>query len=72
MVNVTILEGEIGDIFWPEIISAMIYVRNLLPTYALKDNISPTDMQNHALLDVLLSTFLAPIYTYSCTKKNEA
>lgn len=29
MVNVTILKGEIGDIFWPEIISAMIYVRNI-------------------------------------------
>lgn len=40
MVRAIILEGEIDDIFWPEIILAITYIKNLQSIYTLKDNIS--------------------------------
>lgn len=44
MVRATILERRIDDTFWPEIVLAMTYVKNLCSTYALKDNSSLIEM----------------------------
>lgn len=49
MVRATILEGGIDDNLWPEIVLAMTHVKNLRPTRALKDSMSPIEMQDQAL-----------------------
>lgn len=52
IVQTTILEGGIDDTLWPEIVLAMTHVKNLRPTRALKDSISPIEMQDQALPDL--------------------
>lgn len=32
MMKVTILEGQMEDIFWPELVPTIIHVKNLGPT----------------------------------------
>lgn len=49
MVRATILEGGIDDTLWPEVVLAMTHVRNLRPTRALKDSMSPIKMQDQTL-----------------------
>ena len=51
MVRATILEGGIDETLWPEIILVMTYIKNLRPTRALNDFISPIEMQNQAIPD---------------------
>lgn len=41
MTKATILEGNINDDLWPELVLAMTYVKNNRPTRALQDGISP-------------------------------
>lgn len=36
MARALIIEGEIDDTFWPEVILAMTYIKNIRPTTALK------------------------------------
>lgn len=50
MVQAMILEEDIDNNLWPEIVLAMIHVKNLQPTRALKSSISPIEMQDQALL----------------------
>lgn len=46
MVRATILENSIDNTLWPMIILAMIHVKNLRPTQALKDSISSIEIQD--------------------------
>ena len=52
MMRGIILEGRIDDTLWHEIVLAMTYIKNLRPTRALKDSISPIEMQNQAFPDL--------------------
>ncbi len=52
IVRVIILEGEINDTLLSEMVMAMIHIKNLRPTRALKGSISPIKMQNQALPDL--------------------
>lgn len=52
MVRATILEGGIDDTLWHEIVLAMTHIKNLRPTQALENSISPIEMQNQALPDL--------------------
>lgn len=38
MTRTIILEGNLDDKLWPEIVLAMIYVKNMRPTKALNGN----------------------------------
>lgn len=49
MVRATILEGNIDDLLWPEIVLAMTHIKNIRPTRSLKGSISPYEMQNKKL-----------------------
>lgn len=41
MIRATILEGNIDDELWPELVLAMTYIKNSRPTRALANNLSP-------------------------------
>ena len=45
MTRATILEGNIDDELWPELVLAMTYIKNNCPTRALANNISPHEAQ---------------------------
>lgn len=49
MERATILEGGIDDTLWPEIVLAMTHIKNLRPTRAFTDSMSPFEMQDQAL-----------------------
>lgn len=49
MVMATILEGKIEDTFWPEVILAIIHVKNLQPILVLEDSISLIKKQHDIL-----------------------
>lgn len=51
IVRATILERGIDDTLWPKIMLAMTYIKNLWPTWELKGNISPIEIQNKVLPD---------------------
>lgn len=44
MIRVTILEGRIDNMLWPEIVLAMTHIKNLKPTQALRGFKSPIEM----------------------------
>lgn len=46
MTRATILEGNIDDELWPEIILAMTYIKNNCPTKALPSNTTPYKAQS--------------------------
>ena len=46
MTRATILEGNIDDELWPEIVLAMTYIKNNRPTKALPSNSTPHEVQN--------------------------
>ncbi len=52
MVRATIFEGGMDDPLGPKIVLAMIPIKNLLPTRAMKGFISPIEMQNQAIPDL--------------------
>ena len=52
MVRVTILEGEIHETLWSEIVLTITYIKNLLPNRALKGSMSPIEMQIQVLPDL--------------------
>lgn len=52
MARATILEGNIQDDLWPEIILAMTYVKNIRPTKALEGNNTPHYAQHQENLDI--------------------
>lgn len=45
MARATILEGNLSDDLWPEVILAMTYIKNLRPTKALENNNTPYNAQ---------------------------
>lgn len=49
IVQTTILEAGINNTLRPEIVLATTNVKNLGPTRAFKDSMSPIEMQNQAL-----------------------
>lgn len=55
MIRATILEGGLDDIFWPKIVLAMIYIKNLRPMQVLKRSISPVKMKDTDLSNKDLS-----------------
>ena len=46
MIRATILEGNIDDDLWPELLLAMTYIKNSHPTKTL-DNLSPHEVHFH-------------------------
>ena len=46
MTRASILEGNINDDLWPEILLAMNYIKNNRPTEALPNNTTPQEAQN--------------------------
>ena len=52
MTRATILEGNINDELWPELVLAMTYIKNNRPTRALANNISPYKAYFHEELDL--------------------
>lgn len=47
MTRATILEGNIEDELWPELILAMTYIQNSRPTRALANDLSPHKIYFH-------------------------
>ena len=52
MTRATILEGNIDDELWPELVLAMTYIKNSRPTRALADNLSPHEAHFHEKPDL--------------------
>lgn len=52
MTRATILEGNIDDELWPEIILAMTYIKNNRPTRALPSNTTPHEAQSQEAADI--------------------
>lgn len=50
MIQATILKKDINNILGLEIVLAIIYVKNLQLTRALKDSMNPIKIQDQALL----------------------
>lgn len=46
MVRITILEGGKDNTFWPEVVFAISYIKNLCLIQALERSISPTEIQD--------------------------
>ncbi len=44
MTRATILEGNIEDELWPELVLAMTYIKNSRPTRALANDLSPHEV----------------------------
>lgn len=62
MTRATILEGNIDDDLWPELVLAMTYIKNSRPTRAL-ENISPYEAQFHKQPDLThLRIFGSTVY----------
>ena len=58
MTRATILEGNIDDELWPELVLAMTYVKNSRPTKALQ-NLSPHEALTHLrILGSIVYVFL--------------
>ena len=75
MTRATILEGNIDDDLWPELVLAMTYVENNRPTRALQ-NLSPYETYTHELpdlshLQVLGSTVYVFLHEEERTLKSE-
>ncbi len=75
MVRATILEGRMEDTLWPEVVLAMTHVKNLRPTRALEEFISPIKKQDNLLpslqhLRVLGSTVYVFLYKEERTLKS--
>ncbi len=71
----TILEGNIDDDLWPELVLAITYVKNNRPTKALQD-LSPYESYTHeppelAHLQILGSTVYVFLYKEERTLKSE-
>lgn len=52
MTRATILEGNIDDELWPELVLAMTYIKNSRPTRALANNLSPHEAHFHEKPDL--------------------
>ena len=75
MTRATILEGNIDDDLWPELVLAMTYVKNNRPTRAVQ-NLSPHEAYTHELPDlshlrVLGSTVYVFLHEEERTLKSE-
>lgn len=75
MTRATILEGNIDDDLWPDLILAMTYIKNNRPTKALQ-NLSPYESYTHELPDlfhlrVLGSTVYVFLHEEERTLKSE-
>ncbi len=76
MTRATILEGNIDDDLWPELVLAMTYIKNNRPTRTLQGNISPhkastEEAPNLAHLRVLGSTVYILLYEEERSMKSE-
>lgn len=75
MARASIIEGRIDDFFWPEVILAITYIKNLRPTKVLQ-GLSPYQelfktLLNLAYLRVLGSTVYILIHEEECKFKSE-
>lgn len=75
MTRATILEGNIDDDLWPELVLAMTYVKKNRPTRALQ-NLSPHEAYTHELPDlshlrILGSTVYVFLHEEERTLKSE-
>ena len=76
MTRATILEGNINDELWPELVLAMTYIKNNRPTRALANNISPHEAHFHEQPDlshlrILGSTVYVLIHEEERSMKSE-
>ena len=77
MTRATILEGNIDDELWPEIVLAMTYIKNNCPTKALPSNATPYEAQGQentidvSHLRVLGSTVYVFLYKEERSQKSE-
>lgn len=66
-----ILKGGIEDTLWPEIVPAMIYIKNFQPTRVLEEFISPMKKQDDTLSSVQHLRILGSnIYIFFQEKKH--
>lgn len=71
MVKATILEREIKDTLWLEVVLAIIHVKNLWPTHALIGSISPIKKQDNILLNLQdLRVLCSTIYIFLHKKES--
>lgn len=76
LTRATILEGNIDDDLWLELVLAMTYVKNNRPTRALQNNLSPYEAYTHELpnlshLRILGSTVYVFLHEEERTLKSE-
>lgn len=76
MTRATILEGNIDDELWPELVLAMTYIKNSRPTRALANNLSPHEAHFHekpdlAYLRILGSTVYVLLHEEERSMKSE-
>lgn len=77
MTRATILEGNIDDELWPEIVLAMTYIKNNRPTRALASNVTPHKAQSQenttdvSHLQVLGSTVYVFLHEEERSQKSE-
>lgn len=77
MIRAIILEGNIDDKLWPEIIFAITYIKNNYPTKVLPSNITPYKPQsqkntiNVSYLHILGSIIYVFLYKKKQSPKSE-
>lgn len=76
MIRATLLEGNIDDNRWSELVLAMTYVKNSRPTKALPQNLSPykaltRDHPDISHLRILGSTIYVFLHKEEQTRKLE-
>lgn len=76
MTRASILEGNIDDDLWPEILLVMTYIKNNRPTEALPNNTTPQEAQNQEApnlshLRILGSTVYVFLHEEERSKKSE-
>ena len=76
MTRATILEGNINDKLWPELVLAMTYIKNSKPIRALANNLSFYEAHFHKKpdflhLQILGSTIYVLLHEEKCSIKSE-
>lgn len=76
MIKTTILEGNIDNELWPELVLVRTYIKNSHPTKALAKNISPQkahflEQPDLTYLQILESIIYVLLYKEKCLMKSE-
>ena len=72
MTRATILEGNLNDDLWPEVILAMTYIKNLRPSKVLENNNTPFNALYQENPDIShLQIFRPTVYIFLYEKEQE-